>query len=164
MFRRAILAYWLSIALASFAVGACVQAAQGAVLTPAEISESGTRRFSAQRNATFDAMLKAIAAEGYAVAVSDKARGVIITECKLVGDRAVAHAAGGSAYGVGFKYYRSYEIAIDGDGNRTKVTAVPKLFENDIEISDKAVWALDGAAGERALWSHLFERVAQFLS
>ncbi len=136
---------------------------QGATLTPGEIAESGTHTFSASGKATFEAMLNALAAEGYEVAVSDEAKGIIVTKRKLVGQRAHAQAAGGSAQAVGFAYSRSYEIQLAAQGDTTQVTAKPRVFENEIDISDKPVWMLDGAAGERALWKQLFDRTAQFL-
>lgn len=145
---------------AALAVAPACMGAQGAAMTPAEVQTHGTHRFDAPPGRVFAATLEALKLEGYEVALSRPEEGRIKTNRKVVRADAV-----GNQYAVtAVEIARQYEITVESDGAAgTKVTATPRVFVGEAEVSDQAVWQLEGPAGERTLWKRLFEEVGDAL-
>lgn len=133
---------------------------RGAALTPAEVQAHGTHRFAAPPGRVFAATVTALKLEGYEVALSRPEEGSIKTNRKVVRADAV-----GNQYAVtAVEIARQYEITVEADGDGgTKVTATPRVFVGEAEVSDQAVWQLEGPAGERTLWKRLFEEIDETL-
>jgi hypothetical protein len=141
----------LVVAVLAFVLAAC-----GAAMTPAEIQTNGTHSFNAPMDKVFAAAKGALLTEGYEIATENPEKGVIKTKRKLV--RADASMQGpGTATAV--EVTRQYIVRLTSDGGRTQVTAEPKVFQGDADLSDGSVWALDGDQGERALWQRLFREI-----
>jgi len=125
-------------------------------MTPAEIHDHGTHSFDAPVDKVFQATVGALKVEGYEVAIANEEKGTIKTDRKLVRADAVGAQ---SAVAV----QRQYIISVKADGNKTIVEAVPRIFRGEADLSDGAVWAMKGDAGEYALWNNLFKDIQDAL-
>lgn len=142
--------------LSSFALGAILcSCVHGEMLTPAEISSHGRAAFNAPRAQVFAAAAGTLRAEGYVIAQEDMDKGVIKTGRKTV--RVVAMGNAHAAQAV--DYSRQYTVTVRSEGARTSVTAEPRVFMGERDVSGEAVWALDGPEGERALWNQFFREL-----
>jgi len=72
-----------------------------------------------------------------------------------VAEDVVRVAAG---FGVAVTHSRQFIIRLydDAQTHQTVVSAVPKVFEGDFDISERPVWDL---RGERMIWHDLFVQV-----
>jgi hypothetical protein len=145
------------ILLAAFVVAAC--AAGGRPLTPAEVAQNGTASFAAPHARVFAAAKGALKSEGYEIALADPGKGIIKTNRKLVRAQAV-----GNAYSVvAYEVTRQYVLSLHAERGRTVVVAEPRVFAGDRDLSDQAVWDIEGPMGERRLWSQLFRDMKEAL-
>jgi hypothetical protein len=145
-------------------MGACGLFSRGTTLPPEEVTDHGTAVFEAPPDAVFVATKQALATLGYHVAAEDDDEGRIVTERKLVGERATAYGGSYSATAVSVRYYKQYEVTVSSTtGGSTEVVAIPRVFANEVDISDRPVWMVDGAAGERAAWQKMFATIDEFL-
>lgn len=122
----------------------------GSTLSDQEVAAHGTKSFSAPREKVFAAAVAALNSMGFVVAIENPEKGLIQTDRKLIRVDA-AQTAPNQA--VGFTYTRQYVLRFEESGGTTVVSARPRLFENDVEISDKPVWSMQG---EQQLWKQLF--------
>lgn len=122
------------------AVGAC---ASTQVLTQGEVGRSGAREFSEPKATMFAICVGALTAEGYEIARSDVATGVI--ETKPLPVRTPGPVTS-----------RAYRVTVTPDRQGSRVVAQPILFAGTRDVSNSDVWVLDGPEGERAQWSDLF--------
>jgi hypothetical protein len=120
--------------------GAC---ASGHVLTQGEIGRRGARSFAAPPETIFYGCVGVLKADGYEIATTDLAQGVIVTKPMPI-------SSGGAVTA------RAYRVTISPDGTGSRVIASPALFAGERDVSDDEVWNLDGPRGEHALWSELF--------
>jgi hypothetical protein len=131
----------------------------GRPMTPNEVAEHGTLRVNAPADRVFTAAQGALKSEGYQVAVADPSKGLIKTNRKMV--RVVAQ--GGSYSAQAIEITRQYVVTLRSDGAATVVTAEPRVFQGDRDLSDEAVWDLEGPMGERKLWSQFFRDLKEGL-
>lgn len=126
--------------VALMAFGACAST-QG--LTQGEVGRSGARQFAASKEKVFPTCLGALTAEGYEIASTDVAAGVIVTRPMAV------HNAGAVTA-------RAYRVTVTSDDGGVRVVAQPMLYAGQRDISGADVWTLNGPDGERAQWNDLF--------
>jgi len=121
-------------------LGAC---ASTQVLTQGEVGRSGARAFNEPKATMFAICVGSLTAEGYEIAHSDLASGVIETKPLAV------HTSGPVTA-------RAYRVTVTPEGQGSRVVAQPVLFSGARDVSSSEVWVLDGPEGERAQWSDLF--------
>jgi len=131
----------------------------GVQMTPQIIQQSGTHAFSAPYDKVFVATVGALKSEGFPIAVSQPDTGLIKTGQKLI--RTVAHGGGGSAVAVDVT--RQYVVRVTKAEGGAVVTAEPRIFQGNAELTDGAIWDIDSPEGERALWRRLFRDVQDAL-
>jgi hypothetical protein len=131
----------------------------GRALTPSEVAQNGTASFDAPPAKVFAAAQGALKSEGYDIAIADSGKGVIKTGRKLVR----AEAAGGPGYAQAVEATRQYVLTVRGQAGHTVVTAEPRVFLGDRDLSNDAVWDIEGPMGERRLWAQLFRDVKEAL-
>lgn len=131
----------------------------GRPMTPNEVADHGTARVHAPANKVFTAAQGALKSEGYQVAIADPVKGLIKTNRKLV--RVVAY--GGNYSAQAMEITRQYVVTVRADGANTVVVAEPRVFQGDRDLSDNAVWDLEGPMGERKLWSQFFRDLQEAL-
>jgi hypothetical protein len=112
-------------------------------LTQGEVGRSGAREFSAPPATVFAICVGALTAEGYEIASSDAATGVIVTRPQAV------HTPGPVTA-------RAYRVTVTPEGQGARVVAQPVLYAGSRDVSGSDLWVLDGDQGERAQWSDLF--------
>ncbi len=152
--RSALLVTALNIALVGCAMF-------GKNMTETEIQTYGTYTSNAPKAKIYDAAINALKSQGYEIAVENPESGVIKTGRKPIRAQAVSSGAG-SATAV--MYFRQYLLRIrEVDGGKVTVTAVPRVFQGEMDLSDRAVWDLEGPIGERALWNNLFREIDEAL-
>ncbi len=131
----------------------------GVNMSREEILAYGTRRYPAKPADVYKAAVGALKAIGYDIATESPEKGVILTSRKLV--RVVPTFAWG--YGAATTTHtRQFVVRLFADDktNEVVVTALPKVFEGDFDISEKPVWDL---RGERLIWHDLFTQMNLFL-
>jgi hypothetical protein len=131
----------------------------GHPMTPNELQHHGTLRLDAPVNKVFTATQGALKSEGYQVAIADPSKGLIKTNRKLV--RVVAVRGNYSAQAI--EITRQYVVTVRSEGPATIVVAEPRVFQGDRDLSDEAVWDLEGPMGERKLWSQFFRDLKEAL-
>ncbi|WNG37179.1 hypothetical protein F0U61_28510 [Archangium violaceum] len=87
---------------------------------------------------------------GFVGAVVDLEKGLIQTDRKIIRVDGVQTA---QDQVVSLTYSRQYVLRFTENGDTTVVSAKPRLYENDVEISDKPIWSIQG---EQQLWKQLF--------
>jgi hypothetical protein len=132
----------------------------GQPLTPADIATHGTAAFNASAAKVFLATQNALKTEGYTVAVADAGKGRITTGRKLVRAQAVRTS---SYTAQAVEITRQYIIEIQSNGSGSTVTATPRVFQGDLDLSDRSIWDLDGQMGEYVLWTQLFRDIKEAL-
>jgi hypothetical protein len=137
--------------LASLLLAGCFAATQGAQMTRQEVLTFGTRHYRPPASEVYKAALGALRALGYEIASEAPDRGIIVTGRKVV------NAAPGG-YGQVIVHARQFMVRLytDDQARDVVVSAVPKVFEGDFDISEKPVWNLDG---EREIWRQLFAQM-----
>jgi len=120
------------------------------VLTQGEVGRSGAREFNEPKGTVFAICVGALTAEGYEIAHSDPASGVIETKPLAVRTPGPVTA-------------RAYRVTVTSEGQGSRVVAQPILFAGTRDISNSDVWVLDGPEGERAQWSDLFSVMSSAL-
>jgi hypothetical protein len=148
--RRAVLA----ASLAGAVVGAFVGCTPGPVITPEEVKSHGTIVLRTTGEKAFKASLEALKQLGYEIAIEDLTKALIVTKRKNLPDLSAANGA---------LYTKQYTIEVRDTGGATRVTATPAIFRNDVDVSEKKVWELDGPIGERELWRQLLAKIEQLL-
>jgi hypothetical protein len=121
-------------------------------MTKEIIAREGTRAFAAPLKDVVKATAATLAQQGYEIAAVFPERGTITTARRLI-------RVGG---GGGLIYYRTFVVKISEvpSAKLTKVTALPKIFENDFDISDKPIWDM---RGEAKIWGDLFKSIGEVL-
>jgi hypothetical protein len=128
----------------------------GVALTQQDIDQYGGATFNAQPEKAFAAAQGALKSMGYEIAFADASTGTIKTGRKMI--RAVGSA--NQATGV----YRQYTLILRSDSKEgTRITAVPRVFIGESDVSDGEVWAMEGPQGEKRLWSDLFRELSEIL-
>lgn len=130
-------------------------------MTQTEIDQFGTKTFQAPAEKVFVAVVAALKAQSFPIAVENAEKGMIKTGRRLI--RTVAQSTGnGSAQAVDI--FRQYTVTVRAAGdNQTSVAARPSIYQGDVDISEGKIWALEGAQGERTLRQNLFRDIAEQL-
>jgi len=142
-------------ALALSAGAACVGG--GAMMTPQVIERAGTQGYKASYEKVFAGTVSALKAEGFPIASADPATGFIKTGQKVI--RSVAMGGNGSAVAVDIT--RQYVVHIRKVPEGIVVSAEPRIFQGNAELSSQPIWDLDGPEGEGALWIRLFRDIRE---
>lgn len=132
----------------------------GELMTAKEIETYGSRVFKSPVDKVMSAAVIALKADGYEVVAINTDKGTIITSRKLLRTEASASLSGHAGAAVVMPISRQYFLSAtrQSDGT-TLLVAIPKIYRGEMDLSAQQVWALEGAAGERALWARLFDQV-----
>lgn len=148
----------ISLAFVSMQAAGCFG---GALLTQAELTDYGSRSFDAPRDRVFKASVGALRSQGYEIAVENPETGLIKTTRKVIrADAESTSSRSASAVSITRTYALRIEEMTPG---KSRVTASPRVFRGDEDLSDGPVWALEGQAGERQLWANLFREIQEGL-
>ncbi|WNG47602.1 hypothetical protein F0U60_28370 [Archangium minus] len=123
---------------------------QGSTLSDKEVADYGTMSFNAPRDRVMAAAVATLTSMGFVGAVVDLEKGLIQTDRKIIRVDGVQTA---QDQVVSLTYSRQYVLRFTENGDTTVVSAKPRLYENDVEISDKPIWSIQG---EQQLWKQLF--------
>lgn len=138
--------------LVALASAACTS--RGAVMmSQSDLKVRGTRAFNAQFEQVYDAAYLSLAKHEGRIAQASRLEGVIENE-------RVELTAPAGWQGTA---YRSYAVSVYQDGAQVAVTAVPRLWANEKDVSDEAVWVLPGRDGEEEHWERLLDGVDSLL-
>ena len=155
--RSGRLSRFSAVALVGLSIALGTGCIFGAPMTPQVIEQSGTHVFEAPYDKVFAATVNALKSEGYPVASMDPAKGFIKTGQKFV--RTIARGGNGTAVAVDIT--RQYVIHIGKTPNGVTLSAEPRIFQGNAELTDQPIWDLDSAQGERALWQRLFRDIQE---
>ena len=129
----------------------------GVMMTPQVIQQAGSQSFNAPYDKVFSATVNALKGEGFPIATAQPEKGMIKTGQKLI--RSVARGGNGSATAVDITRQYVVQVAKAGDG--VMVSAEPRIFQGNAELSGQPIWDLDSPEGERALWQRLFRDIRE---
>jgi hypothetical protein len=132
--------------------GPSEQSLVGVTMTRDEVLHFGTRRYKSQPASVYKAAVGALRVLGYDIINESPEKGVIVTGRKLVRIQPNIWFGGATTH------TRQFVVRLftDPDTNEVVVTALPKVFENDVDISERPVWDL---RGERQIWAQLFQQM-----
>ncbi|MDD2965747.1 MAG: hypothetical protein PHU33_17530 [Bacteroidales bacterium] len=132
----------------------------GKLMTDEIISQNGTHTFENNYDQVWDAVKGALVTQGYELAYENKEKGIINTAQKMLGAVAQGNPYGAQSTGI----YRQYLVKIYKESaNRSKVVVTPKIYQGNVDISDRKVWDIEGKNGEVELWNKLFKAVEEIL-
>jgi hypothetical protein len=132
---------------------------QGAMMTPQIVQTSGTHTFNAPFEKVFQATQAALASEGFPIAIAKPETGFIKTGQKLIRSEAI----GGGGAAMATDITRQYILTVHQAGASTSVSAEPRIFQGNAELTGQAIWDLDSPQGEKALWTRLFRDIQEAL-
>ncbi len=119
-----------------------------------ELKVKGTHPFDAPFDEVYDAAYLALEQHEGRIASASRLEGVIEND-KV--EFTAPPGWDGTAY-------RSYAVSVYQEGARVAVTAVPRLWANDRDVSDEPRWVLPGHGGEEEHWERYFEGIQALLS
>lgn len=122
-------------------------------MTTRELKARGTHQFEAPFDEVYDAAYLALERLEGKIASASRMEGVIENE-KV--ELTAPAGWDGTAY-------RSYAVSVYQEGARVAVTAVPRLWANDRDVSDEPVWVLPGRGGEDEHWEQYFEGIQDLI-
>lgn len=154
---KTLLRYLYLAAVCSLAVGC----ASGKPLTQTEIEAHGTHIVKASKENTYKAIVSTLKTRGFQISLVNEEKGLIKTERRLIRSAAVSTGEN-SAAAVGYFRQYTFKVADLGDG-RCQMTATPRIFAGDSDISEGEIWVIEGPEGERALWNSLFKEIDEVL-
>ncbi len=92
----------------------------------------------------FDAAWLTLEASGWKVVEHDRRAGTLVTNVVV----------GSSGLG------RGWTAAVSQTGTTVSLTLLPRVFQNERELTQEMYWTLEGAGGEQERWDALFEPIA----
>ncbi len=118
-----------------------------------ELKARGTQQFDGAFDEVYDAAYLSLEAHEGKILAASRIEGVI------EGDK-IEFTAPPGWDGTG---YRSYSISVYQEGGRVAVTAVPRLWASDRDVSDEPNWVMPGSDGEEGHWERLFDGITDLL-
>ncbi|MBK7857594.1 MAG: hypothetical protein IPJ65_02990 [Archangiaceae bacterium] len=123
-------------------------------LSQRELQALGTHVFDAPFDEVFDATFLTLERHEGKVSQASRIEGV------MESDKAEFTAPAGWDGTA----YRSYAASVYQQGAQVAVTAVPRLWAGERDVSDEPWWVVPGSDGEQAHWERLFDGVQELLS
>jgi hypothetical protein len=74
-----------------------------------------------------------------------------------------AYATGGRYVATANEDTIQYDITVKGAGSETEVVVAPRGYHNNMVVTDREVWQLDGPQGQRVRWQRLFDGIKKML-
>jgi hypothetical protein len=128
-------------------------------MTPDVVQQDGRLVVSGPPEKVFQAVKDALDSENIGVSVAKPETGLIVSKRFVL-----------AAYATGNRYIASanedtiqYDITVKGAGSDVEVVVAPRGFHNNIEVTDREVWQLDGPQGQRSRWQRLFAQIKKML-
>ena|GEM_PF-1753152 len=115
-----------------------------APLSPAQLQSRASRAIPADFDEVFDAAWLTLEASGWKVLEHDRRAGTLVTDV-VVG-----------ASGLG----RGWAADVSQAGATVSLTLLPRVFQNDQELTPQMHWTLEGPGGELERWDALFGPIA----
>jgi hypothetical protein len=122
-------------------------------MSPGELHAKGTHSFDGQFEDVYDAAYLALEAYEGKMLMADRVQGVF--ENQKVPFTAPAGWDG--------EAFRSYAVSVFQDGSRVAVSAIPRLWAGDRDVSEEPLWEVHGIDGEDAHWERLFDGIDSLL-
>lgn len=122
-------------------------------LTQRELKVRGTHTFDAPFDEVYDAAYLTLERYEGRIASASRLEGVV--ENDKVELTAPAGFPGTA--------YRSYAVSVFQEGGRVSVSAIPRLWADDRDVSDEPYWVLAGHNGEDEHWERLFDGIQELL-
>ena len=156
---QAMMNWALAIGLAVAGSG-CAMGIQSANLSKEELTAYGSHHFDEPPAKVHQAVKTALLAQSFSIAVDNPQKGVIKTGRRLIRSA----ARGGQHYAEAVDYSRQYVATVRAaQGGGTEVTLEPRVFAGEQDLSEQAVWVIEGELGERRLWSRLWKEIGESL-
>lgn len=118
-----------------------------------ELKARGTHSFDGPFDEVYDAAYLALERREGKISTASRLEGVVEND-------KVEFAAPAGWEG---RAYRSYSLSVYQEGARVAVSAVPRLWADDRDVSDEPLWVLPGGDGEDAHWERLFASIDDLL-
>ncbi len=132
--------------------GACTTSGQRAV-SQGDLKAKGTHVFDGVFEDVYDAAYLVVERYEGHIASADRMQGVFEND-------KVQFSAPPGWDGDAF---RNYAVSVYQDGSRVAVTAVPRLWAGERDVSDQPLWQLGGMGGEDEHWERMFDNIQDLL-
>jgi hypothetical protein len=122
--------------------------------------EGGRMVYAAPREKVFKAVQEALDALNIGVSLTKPEAGLIVSKRFVL----AAYATGTQHIATANEDTVQYDISIRASSDtQVEVTVAPRGYHNAIEVTDRPVWRLDGAMGQRTRWQQLFAEIGRML-
>jgi len=128
-------------------------------MTPEVVQQDGRMTFQVAPEKVFKAVQDALDAENIGVSVAKPDSGLIVSKRFVL----AAYATGGRYIATANEDTIQYDITVKAAGADVEVVVAPRGFHNNMEVTEREVWQLDGAQGQRARWQRLFAQIKRML-
>ncbi len=142
----------VALAAAAVCLVACTTRGPQA-MSASELKAKGTRTYDAPFDEAFDAAYLSLEkAEGH-ISVASRSEGT------FENDKVPMTAPAGW----GGDAFRSYAVSVFQTGSQVSVSAIPRLWQGDKDVSEEPLWQLGGYDGEDVHWDRLFDGIEDLL-
>jgi hypothetical protein len=128
-------------------------------MTPAVVQQEGRMTFSSTPEKVFKAVQEALESENIGVAVAKPESGLIVSKRFVL----ASYATGGRYIATANEDTIQYDITVKPAGADIEVMVAPRGFHNNMEVTEREVWQLDGDQGQRVRWQRLFAQIKKML-
>jgi hypothetical protein len=128
-------------------------------MTPEVVQQDGRMVFSGAKEKVFQAVQEALDSESIGVAVAKPETGLIVSKRFVL----AAYATGGRYVATANEDTIQYDITVKPTGEEVEVVVAPRGFHNNMEVTEREVWQLDGPQGQRVRWQRLFSQIKKML-
>jgi hypothetical protein len=128
-------------------------------MTPDIVQQDGRLVVAGTPEKVFQAVKDALDSENIGVSVAKPESGLIVSKRFVL----AAYATGNQYIAVGNQDTVQYDITVKAAGSDVEVVVAPRGFHNDIEVTERDVWQLDGPQGQRSRWQRLFAQIKKML-
>ncbi len=129
-------------------------------MTPEVVRQEGRMVFTAPREKVFQAVKDALEALNIGVSLAKEEAGLIVSKRFVLAN----YATGTEHISVGNEDTVQYDVTIRPvSETQLEVLVAPRGYHNAVEVTDRPVWQLDGAMGQRARWQKLFAEIGRML-
>ena len=129
-------------------------------MTPELVRDEGRMVFTGTPEKVFQAVQEALDSANIGVAVAKPETGLIVSKRFVL----AAYATAGRYVATANEDTIQYDISVKGTSDsEVEVVVAPRGYHNNMEVTDREVWQLDGPQGQRERWARLFAEIKKML-
>ena len=129
-------------------------------MTPEVVQQDGKMVFTAPKEKVFQAVQDALEALNVGVALAKPESGLVVSKRFVL----AAYASRGRYVVTGNEDTIQYDISVRPASEASvEVVVSSRGYHNNMEVTEREVWQLDGPQGQRERWQRLFAEIKRML-